>query len=158
MARPRLLEALGPNGQLMVNLIPELALIIGEQPPAPDLPPQDAAEPVSDWCSGICWACSRGRSTRSRCSSTICSGSDSATLDLIEHLVTHPDVRHLLLIGAYRDNEVEPVAPAYAHARDDPRRRGEDAGDRASSLHAGRRGAADRRCAAYGACAHATPG
>ena len=37
-----LLEALGPNGQLMVNLIPELALVIGEQPPVPDLPPQDA--------------------------------------------------------------------------------------------------------------------
>ena len=30
-----------------------------------------------------------------------------ATLDLIEHLVTHPEVRHLLLVGAYRDNEVD---------------------------------------------------
>ena len=40
--RGALLEALGPNGRLMVNLIPELALIIGEQPPAPDLSPQDA--------------------------------------------------------------------------------------------------------------------
>jgi predicted ATPase len=28
-----------------------------------------------------------------------------------EHLVTHPDVRHLLLIGAYRDNEVSPSHP-----------------------------------------------
>jgi hypothetical protein len=40
--RQLLLEALGPNGQLMVTLIPELALVIGEQPPVPDLPPQDA--------------------------------------------------------------------------------------------------------------------
>src|SRR4029077_18888149 len=39
--RSALLEALGPNGQLMVNLIPELALIIGEQPRVADLPPQD---------------------------------------------------------------------------------------------------------------------
>ncbi|NLS08414.1 AAA family ATPase, partial [Rhizobium sp. P32RR-XVIII] len=39
--RAALLEALGPNGQLMVNLVPELALIIGEQPLAPDLSPQD---------------------------------------------------------------------------------------------------------------------
>jgi predicted ATPase len=30
---------------------------------------------------------------------------DAASLQLLEHLVTHPDVRHLLLIGAYRDNE-----------------------------------------------------
>jgi predicted ATPase len=32
-------------------------------------------------------------------------------LDLIEHLVTHPEVRHLLLVGAYRDNEVGPAHP-----------------------------------------------
>ena len=36
---------------------------------------------------------------------------DAATLDLIEHLVTHPEVRHLMLIGAYRDNEVSPSHP-----------------------------------------------
>ena len=35
-------EALGPNGQLIVDLVPELELIIGEQPPVPELPPQDA--------------------------------------------------------------------------------------------------------------------
>src|SRR5262249_3712762 len=35
-------EALGPNGRLMVDVVPELKLIIGEQPPVPELPPQDA--------------------------------------------------------------------------------------------------------------------
>src|SRR6516162_7287535 len=40
--RHALLEALGPNGRLMIDLIPELKLIIGEQPPAPDLPPLQA--------------------------------------------------------------------------------------------------------------------
>ena len=35
-------EAVGPNGQLIVNLIPEVEFIIGKQPPVPDLPPQDA--------------------------------------------------------------------------------------------------------------------
>ena len=39
--RAALQEALGPNGQLMVDIVPELALIIGEQPPVPELPPQD---------------------------------------------------------------------------------------------------------------------
>src|SRR6202043_2630706 len=38
--RVSLSEALGPNGQLMVNLVPELELVIGKQPPVPDLPPQ----------------------------------------------------------------------------------------------------------------------
>src|SRR6202048_3488231 len=40
--RHALLEALGPNGRLMTDLIPELTLIIGDQPPAPELPPQQA--------------------------------------------------------------------------------------------------------------------
>src|SRR5260221_3718457 len=40
--RDALKEALGPNGQLIVDLVPELKLIIGEQPSVPDLSPQDA--------------------------------------------------------------------------------------------------------------------
>ena len=40
--RRQLQEALGPNGQLMINLVPELAVIIGEQSPPPDLPPHEA--------------------------------------------------------------------------------------------------------------------
>ncbi len=40
--RNAILEALGPNGQLMLNLVPELELVIGKQPPVPELPPQEA--------------------------------------------------------------------------------------------------------------------
>ena len=40
--RDALREALGPNGQLIVDRVPELKLIIGEQPPVPELPPQQA--------------------------------------------------------------------------------------------------------------------
>jgi predicted ATPase/two-component sensor histidine kinase/GAF domain-containing protein len=118
--RSALLDALGPNGQLMVNLIPELALIIGEQMPVADLPPQDrqnrfqlvfrrflgvfarAGHPLVLFLDDLQWL-------------------DTATLDLIEHLVTHPEVRHLLLIGAYRDNEVissHPLARMVAVIRD----------------------------------------
>ncbi|HEY8017672.1 MAG TPA: AAA family ATPase, partial [Dongiaceae bacterium] len=108
--RDSLLEAVGANGWLMVNLIPELALIIGEQPPVADLPPQDrqnrfqlvfrrflgvfarAEHPLALFLDDLQWL-------------------DRATLDLIEHLVVHPEVRHLLLLGAYRDNEVGPSHP-----------------------------------------------
>jgi PAS domain S-box-containing protein len=108
--RSALLDALGPNGQLMVNLIPELSLIIGEQSPVPELAPQDAKNrfqmvfrrflgvfgrpehPLALFLDDLQWL-------------------DSATLDLIEHLVVHPEVRHLLLVGAYRDNEVGPAHP-----------------------------------------------
>ena len=40
--RDSLREALGPNGRLIVDLVPELKLIIGEQPPIPDLTSQEA--------------------------------------------------------------------------------------------------------------------
>ena len=103
-------EALGPNGQLIVNLVPELELVIGKQPPVADLPPQDAKNrfqmvfrrflgvfarqehPLALFLDDLQWL-------------------DSATLDLIEHLVAHPEVRRLLLVGAYRDNEVGPAHP-----------------------------------------------
>src|SRR6185295_12574600 len=40
--RHALSEALGPNGQLMVDLVPGLKVIVGDQPVVPELPPQDA--------------------------------------------------------------------------------------------------------------------
>ncbi len=108
--RDALREALGPNGRLMVDLIPELKLVIGEQPPVPELPPQDAQSrfqlvfrrfigvfarpehPLALFLDDLQWL-------------------DAATLDLLEDLLTQPDVRHLLLIGAYRDNEVDAAHP-----------------------------------------------
>jgi PAS domain S-box-containing protein len=108
--REALREALGPNGRLMVDLVPELMLIIGEQPPLPDLPPQDAQgrfqlvfqrfigvfarpeHPLALFLDDLQWL-------------------DAATLDLLEDLLTRPDVRHLVLIGAYRDNEVNSAHP-----------------------------------------------
>jgi predicted ATPase len=103
-------EALGLNGRLIVDLIPELRLIIGEQPPLPALTPQESqgrfqlvfrrfvgviacpAHPLALFLDDLQWL-------------------DAATLDLIEDLLTQPDVHHLLLIGAYRDNEVDAGHP-----------------------------------------------
>src|SRR5271167_3200988 len=108
--RDSLGEALGPNGQLIVNLVPELELVLGKQPSVAELPPQDAKNrfqlvfrrflgvfarkehPLALFLDDLQWL-------------------DTATLDLLEDLVTHPDVRHLLLVGAYRDNEVGPAHP-----------------------------------------------
>ena len=84
--------------------------MIGKQPPVADLPPQDAQNrfqmvfrrflgvfarkehPLALFLDDLQWL-------------------DAATLDLLEHLVTHSEVRHLLLVGAYRDNEVGPSHP-----------------------------------------------
>ena len=103
-------EAVGQNGQLIARLVPELELVIGKQPPVPEWPPQDAKNrfhmvfrrflsvfarnehPLALFLDDLQWL-------------------DAATLDLLEHLVTHPDVRRLMLVGAYRDNEVDPAHP-----------------------------------------------
>jgi predicted ATPase len=128
--REALHEALGPNGGLMLDPVPELKLIIGEQPAVPDLPPQDAKarfqlvfrrfvsvfarpeHPLALFVDDLQWL-------------------DAATLDFLQDLLTsdfayrqisepaapelrrttQPDVSHLMLIGAYRDNEVDSAHP-----------------------------------------------
>jgi PAS domain S-box-containing protein len=108
--RDALSEALGTSGQLIVNLVPALELVIGKQPPVSDLPPRDAQNrfqiafrrflgvfarkehPLALFLDDLQWL-------------------DAATIDLLEHLVTHAEVRHLLLVGAYRDNEVNSAHP-----------------------------------------------
>jgi AAA ATPase domain len=108
--RSAIQAAVGLNGQLIANLVPEVELVIGKQPPVSDLPPQDAQNrfqmvfrrflgvfarnehPLALFLDDLQWL-------------------DKATLDLLEHLVTHSEVRSLLLVGAYRDNEVGPAHP-----------------------------------------------
>src|SRR5205814_7943565 len=114
--RDSLREALGPNGQLIVDLVPELRLIIRDQQPVRELPPQDAQQrfqlvlrrligvfarpehPLALFLDDLQWL-------------------DAATLDLLEDLLTQGDVQHLLLIGAYRDNEVDPTHPLIRKLR-----------------------------------------
>ena len=108
--RNALREALGPHGQLIVNLVPALELVIGKQPPLPELPPQDAQnrfQMVSRRFLGVF----AGKEHPLTLFLDDLQWLDIATLDLLEHLVTHAEVRHLLLVGAYRDNEVGPAHP-----------------------------------------------
>jgi predicted ATPase len=108
--REALSDALSPNGSLMLDLVPELKLILGEQPPVVDLPSQDAQRrfqlvvrrfigvfarpehPLALFLDDLQWL-------------------DAATLDLLVDVLTAGDVRHLLLVGAYRDNEVSALHP-----------------------------------------------
>ncbi|WP_437978982.1 AAA family ATPase [Sorangium sp. So ce295] len=108
--RRRLLGALGSNGQLIVDVIPHVELVIGRQPPVPELPPAEAQNrfrvvlrhfigvfarkehPLAIFLDDLQWT-------------------DSASLGLLRDLLTHPETHHLLVIGAYRDNEVSPSHP-----------------------------------------------
>ncbi|MEM8638996.1 MAG: AAA family ATPase [Cyanobacteria bacterium P01_G01_bin.54] len=106
----RLQTALGSNGQVLVDVIPELELIVGEQPPVPHLGPAEtqtrfnsvfqkfiqvftqAEHPLVLFLDDLQWA-------------------DSASLKFIQLLMTNLESHHLLVIGAYRDNEVSPSHP-----------------------------------------------
>src|SRR5258708_7545673 len=59
--RASLIDALGPNGQLMVNLVPELELVIGKQPPVAVLSPQDAQKRFQMVLRRVLAACARQR-------------------------------------------------------------------------------------------------
>ncbi|WP_208247211.1 AAA family ATPase (plasmid) [Rhizobium sp. T1470] len=108
--RAALSATLGPNAKLMVDLVPELKLVIGDQPPVPELPLLDAQRrfqlvfrrfisvfarpehPLVLFLDDLQWL-------------------DAATLDLLEDLLTRSDLQQLMLIGAYRDNEVPAAHP-----------------------------------------------
>jgi PAS domain S-box-containing protein len=108
--RDALHEALGPNGLLIVDLIPELELVIGKQPPVPDLPSQDAQRRFQTVLRRFIGVFARAEHPLALFLDDL-QWLDAATLDLLEDLLTKSDVRHLLLIGAYRDNEVDAAHP-----------------------------------------------
>jgi predicted ATPase/signal transduction histidine kinase len=108
--RDTLRKALGANGHLIVNLVPALELVIGRQPPVPDLPPQDAQNRFQMVFRHFLGVFARKEHPLALLLDDL-QWLDTATLDLLEHLVTHSEVRHLLLVGAYRDNEVGPAHP-----------------------------------------------
>jgi PAS domain S-box-containing protein len=108
--RRSLQEALGSNGRLIVNLIPEIEFIIGRQPPVPDLPPQDAQNRFQLVFGRFLGAFARPEHPLALFLDDL-QWLDAATLDLLERLVTHPGVPHLLVVGAYRDNEVSSTHP-----------------------------------------------
>ncbi len=105
-----ILQAVGENGQVIIDVIPELERIIGAQPPAPELSGVAAQSrfnllfqkfiqvftqpehPLVMFLDDLQWA-------------------DSASLHLIQLLMAESDTGYLLMIGAYRDNEVFAAHP-----------------------------------------------
>jgi len=108
--REKLQAELGEAGGVIVEVIPEVELIIGSQPPLPDLPPAEQRNrfnlvlqkfiniftqpehPLVIFLDDLQWA-------------------DRASLELIQLLMTVANNKYLFLIGAYRDNEVTDAHP-----------------------------------------------
>ena len=109
--REKLLAAFASNGQAIIDVIPEVELIVGPQPPIQQLEPMEAqnrfnlvfqkfvrafcqsSHPLVIFLDDLQWA-------------------DAASLKSIELMLTDEQMKYLLLIGAYRDNEVSPTHPS----------------------------------------------
>lgn len=105
-----LTDALGGQGRALAEVIPEIELIVGKQPPLPNVGPTEALNrfqlvfqnfvgaiarpdhPLVVFLDDLQWA-------------------DSATLSLLGPLLTNSGVQSLFLMGAYRDNEVDAAHP-----------------------------------------------
>ncbi len=127
--RRRIVGALGETAQVVVDVLPDVALIIGEQPPAPELDSAEAdhrlnrvlqdfvrvfadrEHPLAIFLDDLQWA-------------------DSATLKLLHLLCTDPASSHVFLIGAYRDNDVDAAHPLSLTLK-----RIEESGARLDSIH-----------------------
>ncbi len=108
--RDKLLSALGANGQIIIDVIPEVELIIGKQPAVLELAATESQNrfnlvfqnfiqvfcqqehPLVIFLDDLQWA-------------------DSATLKLMQLIMTDVNTSYLLVIGAYRDNEVSAAHP-----------------------------------------------
>ena len=106
----KILAAVTPNGQIVVDVIPEIELLIGKQPPVQELGGTEAQNrfnlvfksfiqvfcqpehPLVMFLDDLQWV-------------------DFATLNLIELMALDSNLKYLLLIGAFRDNEVDSTHP-----------------------------------------------
>ena len=111
--RSMLQMALGANGQLMVDLVPALERLIGPQAPLQTLRPTEARNRFELVFQNF---------VRVFCTSTTplvlflddLQWADPATLSLLQLLLADPAGGHLLVVGAYRDTEVEAAHPLRA--------------------------------------------
>src|SRR6476661_8895161 len=108
--KEKILAFLGKNGQVIIDVVPEVELIVGKQPAVPELASAESQNrfnsifqkfigvfcssehPLVIFLDDLQWA-------------------DSATLKLLEVIMTDAQTRYLFFIGRNRDNEVDAGHP-----------------------------------------------
>ncbi len=108
--KERLKSALGDNARVVLDLVPELEVVIGEQPEVSPLPPMEAQARFE-------------RTFRRFMEASACEGAplvlflddlqwaDSSSLAVLELVLSSSSQGHLLVIGNYRDSEVDAKHP-----------------------------------------------
>ncbi|TVM14159.1 hypothetical protein DPQ33_17760 [Oceanidesulfovibrio indonesiensis] len=108
--RATVLNAIGEQGQLLVDLAPAFESFLGKQPPVPEINPLEARHRFAAVIRNFLRVLSRPE-TPIVIFIDDWQWADVASLDLIKHLGLGSSLRYFLLIAAYRDNEVDASHP-----------------------------------------------
>jgi predicted ATPase/signal transduction histidine kinase len=109
--KDRILETLGTQGRVICEVIPELNVLIGQQPECAILPPIEARNRFNN-LFGKFLSCLAQRNYPLVLFIDDLQWCDSATFDFLHHVFANSaDYPHLFFIGAYRDNEVDTNHP-----------------------------------------------
>ncbi|NJN96169.1 MAG: AAA family ATPase [Anaerolineales bacterium] len=100
-------NAVGVNGAVISEVIPELELLLGPQPEVPTLPPDQAQGRFTTTFMEFVRACSSPRQPLILFLDDL-QWADESSLDFLQAFLADPQPAHLLIIGAYRDSEVGP--------------------------------------------------
>jgi predicted ATPase/signal transduction histidine kinase/CheY-like chemotaxis protein/tRNA A-37 threonylcarbamoyl transferase component Bud32 len=106
-------KAAGPNARILIDLVPELRHFLDDVPPLLDLAPTEAKNrfqltvqrfvratataehPLALFVDDLQWA-------------------DAPSLDLLSAIASDPEAAHLLVVGSYRDTDVDGRHPLHA--------------------------------------------
>ncbi|MBL8399425.1 MAG: AAA family ATPase [Candidatus Accumulibacter sp.] len=105
--RQVLQAALSSDGRVMSELLPSLALIVGPQPPLPNLNGQEVMNRLAGVFRRFVGALAGPRHPLVLFLDDL-QWIDIASLELLKSLASDPALTHALFVGAYRDNEVAP--------------------------------------------------
>jgi PAS domain S-box-containing protein len=108
--RTAIQSAVGADGRVLTVLIPGLELVIGAQPEVLELSLVEAKNRLHSVFVKFLGAFARAEHPLVLFLDDL-QWLDSGSLALFEHLASHPDLQYLLLVAAYRANEVGPAHP-----------------------------------------------
>ncbi len=108
--RDRLLRDLGSNAGIMVDLIPELGMILGEQPAIASLPQTETENRFNFVLQRFVRVCASPEHPLVLFLDDL-QWADVASLKLVQNLIGFEEVKHLMLIGALRGDEIAPGTP-----------------------------------------------
>lgn len=104
--RKRLLNYLGPNGQVVIDFIPELEYIIGPQSSVPEIGSVESEQRFHNVFRALVSGFAQGNHPLVVFFDDM-QWADSASLEFIRSLITDERIKFLFVCGAYRDNKID---------------------------------------------------